>query len=269
MLYPTDDDPFHVICGYSPSNEYFHLYEIDIGNLTLLTQKPSRWVDLTGPEFKGSYQLPNELMSKIMWQMILDMLDTKDPGKALEYAYLNKATLKYVYYQLFGSSSSLKYVIPADQCWYMVKRIANYMRLLYRITERLESNYIDNLVNNQITFKIKYSYLTLFVAREEVLYPFMLELVDGQEDYMIHAEWRCMIPDEGVVVGGGYTPWCKGYETRGIWKVYELAWPLILVDYKLFPGISVKQDERAFKIFFDLISLMFGRYTVIKETSNK
>lgn len=262
-MFPTDDDPFHVICGYSPTHDYYHLYEVDLGNLALLVQK-SGYIDLTRSSLEGRVRLPYDLIPCIMWYTILDLLDDKDPGAALEYVFTNRSTLKYVYYHLFPESD-LGLIPERYQTWHMIRRIGNYMRLLYKIVEKLENNYADRFLNNQLVFNIRFNPSSFYIQNYRTVYPYQIEFVEQVSDFQIYGEWKCMIPEEAISIGSGYIPFCKGYENRGIWKVYDLAWPLIFVDYTALGCIPYKRHKKSFKIFYDLIKLMFGKYTQIIE----
>ena len=268
--YPTDDDPFHVICSFSTSHHYYYLYEVNLGNLTMLKQLEEPSVHLT-EEWNLNRSLPNEILSKVIYELVMGYIKDRDPGGAMEYLFLNTECLKRFYYDCFGFQT-MKDIDSQDQVELMIKRVGNMMRLLYYIIDQMDCLEDPNLTSF-LTFQLNgcidiYDILHLY-EDGGVVYPYMLSL--APMEYIlpeINCPWICMVPYEENHVGASYTPWCNGYENHGIWKVYKLAWPLIQINFD-FSGTTRKKkwkvDQDSWAKFESILVMIFGRYTMIEE----
>ena len=257
--FPTDDDPFHVLCTYSPGDMFYYLYEIDLGNIRLLKQRD---IDLVPwvKDLENSFPIPSDLVGKIMYYIMESYIQDKDPGNGLEYAFLNRSTLNYVYYKLFGRDTFRGELLSTKRKnGMMIKRLGHFMRQLYHINDQME-NLEDPHLGCKISLDLIHPYYHCFYNEYYncSIYPYLVK-ARVSKNSSLEGGWRLMTHEEAYV-GAAYTPWCKGYEDKGIWKVYELAWPLV---YFYLHFSEARIDKKSFQEFYRLIKLMFGKYTVV------
>ena len=252
---PTSDDPFHIICAFSPDNLFYYLYDVDLMGMKRLNQKNIDLVPVN--DLTLNFKFPLELVGKIMYYVMEEYIKEKDPGNALEYAFLCRTSVKDIYYKMFGRYTG----VVREKSIYvtMIRRIAQTLRNLYRISEQMEA-IEDPILTQRIAVGLIHPYYLYNDYYNCVIYPFLLDISTCKRNDEPPA-WKLMIPEDGQV-GAAYTPWCRGHENQGIWMVYELAWPLITMTYYF---DEKRVDQNSFKEFYRLIKLMFGKYTVIED----
>lgn len=255
--FPSSDDPFNIICTFSPDHLYYYLYDVDLMGMKRLTQFDLDLVPHDDLNIKVKF--PADLLGKVMYYVIESYIRDRDPGNALEYAYLCRSSLRDVYYKMFGRYNGTR----RDKTVYltMIRRIAQTFRCLYKIVDQMEA--IDDPIHtHRIPIGLIHPYYQCFYNEyyDCAIFPYLLEIgTRKNEDYP--PSWKLMVPEDGHV-GAANTPWCRGHESQGIWRVYELAWPLVTLAFYF---DEKRLDESSFKEFYRLIKSMFGKYTVIEK----